>query len=223
MTDAGYSILSVFKSKLFFIIGFCLAAIVFVTRILTVPTYLHSDIVSEVYPVQMVSTETSQSSINPCYKMRRILGSEDFKRKMTAASQNMLSEDIFSRCYKFYETPQHTMFLHLYVDDTVAGLRLMSYAVALLKRTFDEYPSSILENASEGNLVEAKVPDYHWDEINTVFVTDIVDQPYVASSPKAHRFVVTLLLSIVFSFCIAAAFCLLISNLKNRKDESCRE
>lgn len=223
MTDAAYSILSVFKSKLFFIIGFCLAAIVFVTRILTVPTYLHSDIVSEVYPVQMVSTETSQSSINPCYKMRRILGSEDFKRKMTAASQNMLSEDNFNCCYKFYETPQHTMFLHLYVDDTVAGLRLMSYAVALLKRTYDEYPSSILERASGGSLIEAKVPDYHWDEINTVFVTDIVDQPYVASSPKAHRLVVTLLLSIVFSFCIAAAFCLLISNLKNRKDESCRE
>ena len=79
MTDTGYSILSVFKSKLFYIIGLCLTAIIFVARILTVPTYLHYDIVVEVYPVQMVTGETSKASINPCYKTRRVLESEEFE------------------------------------------------------------------------------------------------------------------------------------------------
>ena len=155
--------------------------------------------------------------------MRRVLESDDFKRKIIGASQNMLSEDNYNRCYNFYETPNHTIVMHLYVDDTVAGLRLMSDMVTMLKQTYDGYPSSILEKASDGGLIEAKVSDYHWNGIDSVFVTDIVDQPYVASSPKAFRIVVALLLSIVFSFCIAAAFCLLMTNLKKGDDDFCRE
>ena len=216
MTDIGYSLLSVFKSKLFYIIGLCLTAIIFVARILTVPTYLHYDIVAEVYPVQMITGEASKASINPCYKMRRALESEEFENKLVNCSQGMLSEANFHSVFKFYETPQHTILLHLYADDTQAGLRFMSDAVGLMKQTYDNYPSSLHERASGGRLAEASVADYHWDGIDTLFVADIIDHPYVASSPKPMHWVVTFLLSLVFSICTAAAFSLLVTNLKKR-------
>ncbi len=214
MTDTGYSILSVFKSKLFYIIGLCLTAIIFVARILTVPTYLHYDIVAEVYPVQMVTGETSKASINPCYKTRRVLESEEFENKLISCSRGMLTKDNFHSVFKFYETPQHTMLLHLYADDTLAGLLVMSDALVLMKQTYDNYPSSIVERISGGSLAEASVADYHWDGIDTLFVADIIDHPYVASSPKPMHWAVTFLFSLVFSFCAAAAFSLLVTNLK---------
>lgn len=216
MTDAGYSLLSVFKSKLFYIIGLCLTTIIFVIRVLTVPTYLHFDVVAEVYPVQMVAGETPEASINPCYKMRRALESEEFKNKLVNCSNGVLSDANFHSVFKFYETPQHTMLLHLYVDDTLAGLRLMSDAVALMKQTYDNYPSSLLEMASGGHLAEASVADYHWDTIDTLFVADIIDHPYVVSSPKPMHWVKTFLLAVVFSFCSSAALLLLVTNLRKR-------
>ena len=128
----------------------------------------------------------------------------------------MLAKDNFHSVFKFYETPQHTIILHLYADDTQAGLHFMSDAVGLMKQTYDNYPSSLLERASGGCLAEASVTDYHWDSIDTLFVADIIDHPYVASSPKPMHWAVTFLFSLVFSFCAAAAFSLLVTNLKKR-------
>ena len=216
MTTLQYAFSSVKKSKLFYITAIVLTMVIIIVRVIFVPTYRTSDVVLHVYPTVLFKTEMTKSAVNPCYKVRRILESHEFSAFMVENSLGQLTRDNIGRRMKIHETPQHLMSVHLYVDDTVAAMSLLNNAAAYLKNTYDTYPSSVLSHASEP-MYEAVVPDYHWQLCDSVYVADVIDYPYVVSTPTAKRWIVLVICSLLFSTSVAAAFSMLMSAFANNK------
>lgn len=216
MTTLRHAFSSVIRSKLFYIAAIVLTVVIIIVRVIFVPTYRTSDVVLHVYPTVLLKTEMTKSAVNPCYKVRRILESHEFGKFMVENSSGLLTSDNIGRRMKIHETPQHLMSVHLYVDDTVAAKSLLNDAAVCLKETYDTYPSSILAHASEP-MYEAVVPDYHWQLCDSVYVADVIDYPYVASTPSAKRWIVLVICSLLFSTSVAAAFTMLMSAFANNR------
>jgi len=166
------------------------------------PSYTNYDVVATVYPVQMTD-RCSDSVVNPCYKMTRILKSQDYKRHIIAVSDGILYEGNYDKRFKVYETPQHLIAIHLFTKDTVQGLLFMAKAVEYLTDVYNAYPSSQIEAHSD--LEESMILDYRWDTCSGFSVCDVVDSPYVYTSPSMARYCRLVIVSLLIGLCVAMA------------------
>ena len=219
MCELYNTLIRILKSKWFYVVGICLTAIIFTLRVLTIPTYRYHDIVTVVYPSQMLSRDASSASVNPCYKMRRVIQSETFKKQLICLSQGTVDEKNIDRKYKCYETPSHTIVMHLYCNDTATGIHIMNGMLNVALETYNNYPSTLIENITGGSLIEAAVPDYKWETTDTIYAADIIDQPYVASSPKPSSWVETFVQSLLFSLCTSLFLFYLIFSFKKINED----
>lgn len=211
MTNAVFIFKRVLKSKSTYLVAICMAATIFIFRALAIPSYSNYDIVATVYPVQM--TNSCDSVINPCYKMSRILKSNDYKRCIISVSDGLLNENNYAKNFKTYETPQHLIVLHLFTKDTVQGLRLITKALDCLTDTYNSFPSSKIGSCS--NLQECMITDYSWDLCDTLSVCDIVDRPYVCTSPCMARYLKLAFIALFIGLCMGVTVNIIATGIKN--------
>lgn len=188
---------------------------------------------AKLYPLVMTKCQdqTSEACVNPCYMLKRILGSYDFQK---AVSQK---EHIFVPQFTFYETDDHCIEINSYAKDSETALLILNTAIQQSNAICWKYTSSRL--AVEQAYKESIVKDYYklnqsyldscsnknklslpadeFDLQGQLMCFDIIDSPHIASSPSFIPLIAAAVLSILFAVCFSGLFVWLYSNLKHNE------
>ena len=152
---------------------------------------------TSVYPMQL-RDDSKNATVNPCFKLRRLLSSDDFKESVIRnAAIAGLNGDSYHRIVYFHETNDHQIRLHVYMRDSAAALSLSSL---ILQQIAQQLPPV----ACPISLHEAPVADYmHGCTCSDTVAVDcceITDSPHIVCSPSPLQLPLLSLLSLVFSF-----------------------
>lgn len=188
---------------------------------------------AKLYPLVMTrcQDQTSEACVNPCYMLKRVLGSFDYQQIL---SQN---EQSFARQFTFYETDDHCIEINSCAKDAETALLILNTAIQQSNAICWEYTSSSL--TVEQGYKEAIVKDYYklnqsyldsfsttnklllpadeFDLQGQVLCFDIIDSPHIESSPSYIPLIVASILSILVAVCFSGLFVWLYSNLKHNE------
>lgn len=211
MTNIQYIVSIAFKNKYFYLTWILLATAFVGLKAGFTPHYYLYDSQLVIYPCSFVMPGGDDSAVvNPCYKIKRIVESDDFRHYMTADGQ--LTDRNFARRLRIYETPEHTIVLHAFTPDSLAGLALLGRAQAYINDTYNSLPSSIIKQNT--GLEEAQIADYHWDTADCLGVCDPVSSPDIVSKPCWRDWLVLAFSSLVFAMCLAAAGTFIVNQIR---------
>lgn len=180
-----------------------------------------------IYPLQM-NRDGAAASVNPNYKLRRILQSDDFARHIEA--EHGID---YRRQVNCYETHQHEHVITVYARDTATALQALEGMLRRIEATFWGYNSSKI--ALESDYDEAAVEDYRWSdegcraasltEVDTsraaILCFDVVETPHITGVPSAMGWMKILALAIVIALVAASGITLFADKLFSPCGQAC--
>ena len=176
--------------------------------------------VAEIYPMEMRSNTYRLSTTTPCYRVKRLSTTDDFKASVCEHCNINATE--YGNHIFCYETTTHTLILKAHLRDSLLALSTVDKMLKLIDTDFWKLLSVQIEQSS--NYREAPIKDYHWDSIphavseDTVgapfMCYDTIQSPHITQTPQPLHWIKALLLSLVFATVVCGSIAFLIEKLK---------
>lgn len=211
MTNIEYIARDIIRSKWVYIAAVCIAAIIMGLRLLTIPSYRYCDVAMTIDAKPEQPSLFEKSYGNQRNKIMMILHSHEFRQQFIGREGGKINEKNISQRVKIYETPQYSMAVHVYTNDTTEGKRLLQKALDYAQSQYNNYYSSKLDaliKSVEGNV----------DVYSILWKFDVVEQPCVYSTPKISLIFKHSFVALLIGLCVAMTGKALIAGLK-RNDE----
>ena len=173
---------------------------------------------ASIYPMQMRCDGGSEATINPCYKYKRILASEEFNNSLPAGTRAL-------QTWKFHESNDHQIHVSLYMKDSNEAVEMLTRMVELANEMYENCNSTQLEK--ESSCHEAVVADYQKLVAETLqdsscvagmphlLCCDITSSPQIVRVPSVGSIVFYALLNLLFSLIVCGATALIYKRSRN--------
>lgn len=192
---------------------------------------------ASIYPMQMRCDGGSEATINPCYKYKRILASEEFNNSLTAltALTALPAGTRALRTWKFHESNDHQIHVSLYMKDSNEAVEILTRMVELANEMYENCNSTQLEK--ESSCHEAVVADYQKlaagstrrdagklagapNQIRAagmphLLCCDITSSPQIVRVPSVGSIVFYAILNLLFSLIVCGATALIYKRSRN--------
>jgi hypothetical protein len=176
---------------------------------------------ASIYPMQMRCDGGSKATINPSYKYKRILASEEFNNSLPALPAGTRA----LRTWKFHESNDHQIHVSLYMKDSNEAVEMLTKMVELANEMYENCNSTQLEN--ESSCHEAVVADYQKLVTETLqdsscaagmphlLCCDITSSPQIVRVPSVGSIVFYAILNLLFSLIVCGATALIYKRSRN--------
>ena len=192
---------------------------------------------ASIYPMQMRCDGGSKATINPSYKYKRILASEEFNNSLPALPAGVQApvERVEGLCaWKFHESNDHQIHVSLYMKDSNEAVEMLTRMVELANEMYENCNSTQLEK--EGSCHEAVVADYQklvaetnlpaggpklqWSlgralQSPHLLCCDITSSPQIVRVPSVGSIVFYTILNFLFSLIVCGAAALIYKRSRN--------
>ncbi len=183
--------------------------------------------------MQMRCDGGSEATINPCYKYKRILASEEFNNSLTALPALPAGTRAL-RTWKFHESNDHQIHVSLYMKDSNEAVEMLTRMVELANEMYENCNSTQLEK--ESSCHEAVVADYQklvaetnlpaggpnlqWSlgralQSPHLLCCDITSSPQIVRVPSVGSIVFYAILNLLFSLIVCGATALIYKRSRN--------
>lgn len=213
MTNISYHIAKVIHSKAFYLLTLCLFLLTSAVTFISTPALHKCEMATDIYPVVMSSNKKFEKIVwMGDGRLLKVLKSRIFREYMVEASGGLLTPSNYDKKIKVTRNADYVCTIHLYDNDTTAGINLLKKGLACFRNIYSNYPTTLMEQ----NLMM-----WEWDPFEEMYkkkrvsVCDVVNPPCVKSVPSAKKWGLTVFLSLVFATFSAAASVLVWNGLKH--------